>query len=118
MEVLKLASLLYDGTDPDKPRRISIAHMTRLNQSQALKHDYLRDIPRKLATDKTRQAVVCETCGGGHGAVWLHQKITGLPRTAGQRVASTCVHAQIAQKFTYYSMYVWSSHIAEYGSTG
>ena len=34
--------------------------------------------------------------GGGHGAVWLHHKITGLPIAAGQRAASTCVYDQIA----------------------
>ena len=33
---------------------------------------------------------------GGHEAVWLHHKITGLPITAGQKAASTCVHVQIA----------------------
>ena len=33
---------------------------------------------------------------GGYGAVWLHQKITGLPFSVDQKTASTCVDVQIA----------------------
>ena len=52
------------------------------------------------ATYVVRSALQHTTPGaalaGGHGAIWLHQKITGLPITAGQKAASTCVHVQIA----------------------
>ena len=33
---------------------------------------------------------------GGYGAVWLQHKITGLPISAGQKAAPTCVDVQIA----------------------